>query len=126
MAFHVPNQYRIRTHPILGSEDRAGNCGAFKIPVPGGLLVFVIADDGELLPEGGKWEHVSVSIVDKPQVVPNWKTMCSIKDLFWDAEDCVVQYHPPRSEYVNRHPGTLHLWRPVDQRLPRPPRGLVG
>lgn len=57
---------------------------------------------------------------------PNWKEMCHIKDLFWDSEDCVVQYHPPQSEYVNNHEYTLHLWRPIDQDLPMPPSILVG
>ena len=35
------------------------------------------------------------------------------KALFWDEDDCVIQYHPPRSEYVNNHQNCLHLWRPI-------------
>jgi hypothetical protein len=48
--------------------------------------------------------------------------MCFVKDLFWREDECVIQYHPPKSEYVNLHPYTLHLWRPVNIELPLPPR----
>lgn len=72
---------------------------------------------------GGDWEHVSVSL---PNRCPNWKEMCFIKDLFWDEEDCVVQYHPPKSEYINNCKNCLHLWRPMKQEIPRPPKIFVG
>jgi hypothetical protein len=69
------------------------------------------------------WEHVSVSIEWR---TPNWAEMCFVKDLFWDEDECVVQYHPPRSEYVNHHPNCLHLWKPLAATLPTPPSVLVG
>ena len=46
--------------------------------------------------------------------------------MFWDEEDCVVQYHPPKSDYVNIHKNCLHLWRPTDGELPRPPKIMIG
>jgi hypothetical protein len=46
--------------------------------------------------------------------------------MFWCEEDCVVQYHPPKSQYVNNHPFCLHLWRPIDHQLPAPDSLLVG
>lgn len=49
-----------------------------------------------------------------------------IKTLFWDKEDTVIQYHPPQSQYVNCHPFTLHLWRPIGLTIPVPPSILVG
>lgn len=55
------------------------------------------------------WEHVSVSRSDGK--VPTWEDMCFAKDLFWDDEEAVVQFHPEKSKYVNYHPGVLHLWR---------------
>jgi hypothetical protein len=70
------------------------------------------------------WEHVSVST--SRARTPTWAEMCQVKDLFWDEEDCVVQYHPPRSDYVNHHPYVLHLWRPIGVTLPRPPSIMVG
>jgi hypothetical protein len=38
--------------------------------------------------------------------------MCHVKELFFDADECVMQLHPPKSEYVNCHQYCLHLWRP--------------
>jgi hypothetical protein len=52
--------------------------------------------------------------------------MCFVKDLFWEPEDCVMQLHPRRSEYINNHPYVLHLWRPVRDRIPEPPSIYVG
>ncbi len=37
-----------------------------------------------------------------------------------------MQFHPKRSEYVNYHPGCLHLWRPTDVRIVLPPSIFVG
>ncbi len=57
---------------------------------------------------GGGWEHVSVSY---PNKTPSWDEMCKVKDMFWNDDECVIQFHPPKSEYVNIHPHCLHLWR---------------
>lgn len=93
--------------------------GVFLIPASR-LLFRVIAGDG------GGWQHVSVSIDDVPRC-PNWQEMCMIKDLFWEPEDVVVQFHPKKSEYVNLHPHVLHLWRCIDGReFPTPPPIMVG
>jgi hypothetical protein len=57
---------------------------------------------------------------------PTWEEMCQINDMFWDKTDCVVQFHPPESEYVNNHPYCLHLWKPIGIALPMPDSILVG
>lgn len=122
MSFHVPNNNRIR-YGAMGSGDFYGNNGAFAIDFSNRSLAMVIASDGE------GWEHVSVRMVEKAtgkDRTPTWAEMCRIKDLFWDDQDCVIQYHPPRSEYVNNHPHVLHLWRPVDKEIPLPDSILVG
>lgn len=113
--FHVPEKYRTRTGP-MASDERYGNSGAFKIPIGTRYIVGVASD-------GSGWEHVSVSFVDR---CPTWDEMCKVKAIFWDAEDCVMQLHPPESEYVNNHPFCLHLWRPIDMPIPRPPAWTVG
>lgn len=119
--FHVPNEYRVRKHPRMASTDSDGNNGCFIVPVEHNVSACIIASDGS------GWEHVSVHIVDSgKEVTPIWEEMCMIKDLFWDPEDCVIQFHPPQSEYVNNHPYTLHLWRPVGKEFPRPDSILVG
>lgn len=73
------------------------------------------------------WEHVSVHVLDGRRThTPTWSEMCYIKEIFWDPEDVVLQYHPRESQYVNNHPHVLHLWRPTVQAVPEPPRILVG
>jgi len=52
--------------------------------------------------------------------------MSFVKDLFWDAEDTVMQLHPPQSKWINVHPYCLHLWKPLFQEIPLPPEISVG
>lgn len=85
---------------------------------------------------GMGWEHASVSLrkfvnrrtrkVTYVQRCPTWEEMCMIKDLFWEPEECVVQYHPPKSHYINNHQWCLHLWKPLTSALPVPESILVG
>lgn len=114
--FKVPEQFRVRTGR-LGTDPSLGNNGLFTCKLRSGATVRVIAS------EGLGWEHVSASL---PTRCPTWSEMCEVKAMFWGPEDCVVQYHPPESEYVNCHPYCLHLWRPIGTSLLRPPAILVG
>jgi hypothetical protein len=119
MSFHVPNKWRVR-EGRLASDDSYGNNGMFILPQSAAHQrpkLTVIASDG------GGWQHVSVST---PFRTPTWEEMCLVKGIFWDAEDTVLQYHPPESEYVNNHPYCLHLWRPTEQSIPLPPSFMVG
>lgn len=72
---------------------------------------------------GGGWDHVSVSYKDR---CCTWEEMCEVKNMFFRPEECVLQYHPPASDYVNTHPFCLHLWRPQWISMPMPPSGMVG
>lgn len=72
---------------------------------------------------GGGWEHVSVCPRNR---TPDWDEMCQIKDMFWNENECVVQYHPAKSEYVNNAKNCLHFWKPVNQEFPIPPSLMVG
>ncbi|SCG82689.1 hypothetical protein DW1_1116 [Proteiniborus sp. DW1] len=71
---------------------------------------------------GGGWDHVSASYSSR---TPTWDEMCYIKDIFFKEDECVLQYHPPKSEYVNIHPHCLHLWRPKYDIIPKPPMYMV-
>lgn len=71
---------------------------------------------------GMGWDHVSVSYNDR---CLTWEEMCIVKDIFFQEEECAIQYHPPKSEYVNNHPYVLHLWKPQGEYIPRPPMHLV-
>lgn len=120
--FHTPNIHRLRSG-LMHSDDSYGNNGAFQIPILNSMNVaYCIASDGD------DWEHVSVHVVDfiGKSRIPTWEEMCMIKNIFWDEEDCVVQYHPPKSQYVNNHPHVLHLWRSTYFKIPMPPSIMVG
>lgn len=114
--FRVPEHLRLREGPMATSE-RMGNNGMFIVPAGGTVRLRVIASDGQ------GWEHVSVSLANR---CPTWEEMCLVKELFWHDDACVVQYHPPKSDYVNCHDYCLHLWRPVGVALVRPPSIMVG
>lgn len=129
--FIVPEKYRVEriqnpfTGEVITNSTADGNNGVFKIPLSKYTTAFCIASDGM------GWEHVSVHIEDKTrkkyqqQRVPSWEEMCWIKDLFWSKEDTVIQYHPAKKDYVNNHPYTLHLWRPIENDFPKPPKVMV-
>jgi|HubBroStandDraft_2_1064218.scaffolds.fasta_scaffold35064_3 hypothetical protein len=109
-------QYRLTFGP-LATDSSYGNNGAFRFNL-GGLAVQVIVSDGE------GWDHVSVGVAGKH--LPSWGVMCQVKDMFFEDDEVVIQYHPAKSMYVNNHPGILHLWRPQAQQLPLPPTWMVG
>lgn len=118
-AIRIPSdweQFRVR-EGRLASDIRFGANGAFMPtdgPLSGALIV---------VSDGMGWEHASVSFPDR---CPTWEEMCALKSALWDEDACVVQFHPPRSDYVNFHPHCLHLWRSTKQTMPRPPSVMVG
>lgn len=105
-------------NPMFWTTPEAGFNGMFRF-WDSGQCIRIIASDGE------GWQHVSVSI-EKSDRPPYWSTMCKVKDLFWEDEDVVCQFHPRKSEYVNHHPGCLHLWRCTTQEFPTPDPIMVG
>lgn len=118
--FKVPERNRVKIGQ-LGTTEAAGNNGLFKLrPLKKGEpSLTVIASDGL------GWEHVSVSTYKR---CPTWDEMTYVKDRFWGVQDLVVQFHPPESEYVNRHPYCLHLWRKAgtNKYTEVPDKKLVG
>lgn len=106
-----------------GTPDDYGCTGAFMVLGPCGRELKIIASDatGGDISEG--WEHVSVSM---PNRCPNWQEMSFVKDPFWGHEETVIQFHPPKSDYVNNHAFCLHLWRDTQNDIRRPPSILVG
>lgn len=117
--FSVPEKYRVKVGRF-GTTQADGNNGQFKLnSLKLSMVVNAIVSDGM------GWEHVSVS---NPSRCPTWEEMCVIKDMFWDAEDFVIQVHPPKSEYVNVHAYCLHLWRKsgTNDFCEKPPKMMVG
>lgn len=111
------NAARVRQGQFA-TDDSYGFAGAFAFTI-NGLPIRVICSDGE------GWCHVSVSVTGS-ELPPSWSVMCQIKDLFFGNDEWVIQFHPPESEYVNNHPGCLHLWKPTEGSFPTPDSILVG
>lgn len=122
-----PEQFRYKGAPHGYASNEGDRFGVFFIP-PQALgngkksrPIRVIANDGA---ETG-WDHVSASLPQQSNATPSWSEMCLVKSLFWDAGECVVQFHPAAAEYVNHHNGCLHLWKMHGQEFPTPPTILV-
>lgn len=119
------------------SSAKDGRNGRFFLPpglvgrshVPGVATVkmtLVISDASDwYVDELGpiRWEHASASWPDR---TPTWSEMCRVKDLLWDDGECVLQFHPPKKDYVNHHKYCLHLWQPIGVDIPMPPSLAVG
>lgn len=108
------NKYRLKDkeRELYGVKGDAQN-GCFKVFV-GGKAFYCIASNG------GGWEHVSVSMKNH-NYTPSWETMCKIKDMFFNDDEVVVEFHPKKDEYVNIFENCLHLWRFTNGSFPVPP-----
>lgn len=103
-----PNQY------IVGNQGADG--ALFLIKFEGRNFAVVASN-------GGSWDHVSVSL---PNRCPNWREMCFVKQLFWNDDEVVIQYHPAKQDYINNCPTCLHMWKPQNEVLPMPDKIMVG
>jgi hypothetical protein len=125
-----PEQFRARNTPELVALCYASNpgdgFGVFFIPASKAPrrrhLKIIACDAADPMSKG--WEHVSVSVSPTVTQPPYWDEMCFVKQLFWEPEACVVQYHPPQADYINITEGVLHLWR-YSAGFPMPPKIFV-
>lgn len=85
--------------------------------------VFQVAGLLVIASSGMGWDHVSVSRRDR---TPTWEEMARVKKMFFKDDETVMQLHVPISDHINCHPNCLHLWRPQEQEIPRPPSVMVG
>lgn len=112
----VPEKYRVK-NGFYGSSEKDGNNGVFIIKKNDHVLRVIASDSMG-------WDHVSVSLASR---CPTWEEMCFVKDLFFDDDEMVIQYHMPACKHINIHPYCLHLWKPNDGRfIPTPPSIMVG
>lgn len=112
--------FRLSTPRIIAYYGSAGDHqnGCFEVPSPiDKASLFVVASVGE------GWDHVSVSRSNR---APNWPEMEHIKRMFFKDDETAMQLHVPPSDHINCHPNCLHLWRPLDVEIPRPPADMVG
>ena len=99
----------------LGSDASFGNNGAF-------LLNYGEDQAGIIVSDGDGWDHASVSLQGR---CPTWDEMCYVKQLFFRPDEWVMQFHPAKEKNINRHPNCLHLWRPQEVEIPKPPEWMV-
>jgi hypothetical protein len=105
------------------SHKGYGPYGAFVIPSPIKPNTLRIIAAGANYPMSDGWEHVSVSLEHR---TPTWSEMVFVKDLFWSEHELVIQFHPPKQDYVNFHPYCLHLWKSLKYEIKLPPALLIG
>jgi len=114
------DRLRLRSSRILEMYGTFGDgtCGCFVVPSPidGGDLN-VIASSGE------GWDHVSVSRTHR---CPNWPELEHVKRLFFKDDETAMQLHVPSAQHISLHDYCLHLWRPQDAEIPRPPGWMVA
>lgn len=116
------DNYR-KEHPTERGLRGSEYMGFFRIPylfMPGKKLITIMSTGPKDLSQSTEkylWEHVSISL---PMRCPEWEEMCWVKNLFWDEEETVIQFHPPKSKYVNVGKYVLHLWKPPYE-VPLPP-----
>jgi hypothetical protein len=113
------DQYRIRGRAVREQYGWDGDqtCGAFILPSPVDGRELIILASSNL-----GWDHVSVSRKNR---MPNWTEMEYVKRRFFADDETAMQLHVPPSEHINAMPLCLHLWRPHDQPIPRPPSAFV-
>lgn len=124
-SFDKVEKYRVNLEG-MPETHRGQTFGMFIIARPT-IQIRMLACDGS---ETG-WDHVSVSCkVQKPDgtkedICAPWDIMKMAKEFFWEDEECVVQFHPPASRYINRTENVLHLWKRVGQEYETPPTILI-
>ena len=109
------NRYRVQPDNYVAGDH--GN----------GMFQFRMRQDGPpfkvIASSDCGWDHVSVST---PARCPTWEEMETVRRMFFEPHETVMQLHPPLADYVNDHPFCLHLWRPQAATLPRPPQWMIG
>ena len=76
------------------------------------------------------WDHVSVTRARNRKRPPRWEEMEQVRRMFFKDDECVMQLHAPIAEYVDGSragdcAGCLHLWRPHEGGIPRPPMWMI-
>lgn len=120
----VPEQYRVKNHRDFATDESDGWNGYFLVPLSGNparpkLQAVVLISDGL------GWKHLSISLVNKKRT-PTWEELQKVKEMFFEPDEWVVQFHPPKLEHVNNHDYCLHLWHSLAWPMPVPESFLVG
>jgi hypothetical protein len=112
MALRLPEEFRVAAF----DAEKTLNGGAFSILL-GRTVFHVIAS----IIAG--WEHVTAYL---PHRAITESEENQLADIFWEPNDVIVKF--PRMHSTRNHHmiHMVHLWRPVDQTIPVPPREFSG
>jgi len=111
------NRFVVLDHDASGF---AGSCiyqppmiGTFK-PKSSQLMMIAAWGDG--------WDHISVSHRSR---TPTWAELEHVRHLLALPDETWMQLHVPKADHINVHDHVLHMWRPQDSAIPRPPHYMV-
>lgn len=104
--------------PRLAAEPVRRDSGIFTVfsPVDKKPLIVVASTDLG-------WDHVSVS---RKKRSPNQTELDYVFRLFFYPDETAVQFFVPANEHVNNMPFCLHLFRPQNEPIPKPPPETIG
>ncbi len=113
MIKKLPEKYEKfkQKHPFAYKSSYGDPQGFFRIPIGKKTLSVMVGS-------GGGWDHVSVSLKHR---CPTWEEMCFIKNIFFEKNELVIQFHPPEENYYSFHKYCLHMWKPWHQKIELPP-----
>lgn len=107
----------LKDNHVVEVIQKSVDGAAFKVKI-NYRLYNVIASNG------GSWDHVSIDPIHSAHT-PTWDVMCVLKDICFNDDETVIEYHPSKENYVNIAENCLHLWRPQKQAIPAPPKLFV-
>lgn len=125
--FRVPEHFRVKEGKLASTKEN-GNNGLFKIHLPTkNCNAFCLVSDN------GGWEQVSVRVEDLNKQlkggsrirIPNSEELKFLKNVFWDRDETVIQYHFADSKETGSE-YALHLFRHKTRCFPEPPSFLFG
>lgn len=100
-ATAAPGTRHTPTPPWERVETVVPGWKAYDAPVSDGSLCVIVSKDD------GMW-HMSISHTDR---LPSWDEIADARYRFLPDRVTMAQLLPPRAEWVDVHPRTLHLWQ---------------
>lgn len=107
LVFRVPAGFR-----RMSVHDGAIPPGALAFRSNDGGLIVLVSE--EVHKDGRTYLHVSFS---RRSRTPSYEDLDRVRKSFIGEGRESVQVFPPKEEYVNLHPHTLHLWHCYERRI---------
>ncbi len=87
-------------------------------------------EDGTPYRDREPWEHVSVVARlrhggHRKMRIPTYEEMRRVKLIFWEPEEVAMELHVGEADHISVNNYVLHIWRPIGQTIPTPPKIYV-